>query len=106
MTRRGWLLFVVMCVLWGSPYLLIKVAVADLSPALVVSARTGLAAAVMVPLAARRGMLAAVRRRWRVLLAFSAIEIAGPWFLLTQAEQRLSGSLAGLLIAAVPILAT
>jgi hypothetical protein len=31
-SRRGWLLFIAMCVIWGIPYLLIKVAVADLHP--------------------------------------------------------------------------
>ncbi|MGB8650664.1 MAG: DMT family transporter [Mycobacteriales bacterium] len=105
MTRRGWLLFTAMCVLWGIPYLLIKVAVEDLSPPVVVLARTGLGALVLLPIAVHKGYLTALRQHWRPLLAFTALEIAGPWLLLTDAERSLTSSLSGLLIAAVPMVA-
>ena len=36
MSKRGWILFAAMGVIWGIPYLLIKVAVEDLSPACLV----------------------------------------------------------------------
>jgi drug/metabolite transporter (DMT)-like permease len=102
-TRRGWLLFGAMCFLWGIPYLLIKVAVADLAPSVIVLARTGIGALVLLPIAAARGYLRAVLPLWRWLLLFTALEIAGPWLLLTDAERHLSSSLTGLLIAAVPL---
>jgi drug/metabolite transporter (DMT)-like permease len=103
MTRRGALLFATMCVIWGIPYLLIKVAVRELSPSMLVFTRTGAAALLLLPLAASRGELRPVARRWLPLLAFAAVEIAVPWLLLSTAEQRLSSSLSGLLIAAVPL---
>ena len=103
MTRRGWLLFGAMGFLWGIPYLLIKVAVEDLSPSVVVLARTGIGALVLLPIAAARGYLRPLVPLWRWLLLFTALEIAGPWLLLTDAETHLSSSLAGLLIAAVPL---
>ncbi|WP_084550929.1 DMT family transporter [Actinomadura rifamycini] len=103
MSRRGWVLFALMCVLWGIPYLLIKVAVDEVSVAVVVFARTALGAAVLLPLAFRSGGFGAVRRHWRPLLAFTALEILGPWALLSDAEQQLTSSMTGLLIAAVPI---
>lgn len=103
MTRRGWLLFAAMCVLWGIPYLLIKVAVDELSPPAVVLARTGIGALVLLPVAAARGNLRPLLPLWRWVALFSALEIAGPWLLLTDAERHLSSSLAGLLIAAVPL---
>lgn len=103
MSRRGWILFVAMGVVWGTPYLLIKVAVSDLSPAAIVLARTAIAALVLVPLAAARGELRPVLRRWRPLIAFAVAEMTIPWFLLTSAEQRLTSSLSGLLIAGVPM---
>ena len=103
MTRRGWLLFAAMCVLWGVPYLLIKVAVDELSPSVIVLTRTGVGALVLLPVAAARGYLRPLAPLWRWLLLFSALEIAGPWLLLTDAERHLSSSLAGLLIAAVPL---
>lgn len=105
MSRRGWLLFASMCVIWGVPYLLIRVAVRDLSPSALVLSRTALAALLLVPLAASRDELRPLLRHWRPLAVFAAIEIAIPWYLLGTAEQHLSSSLTGLLIAAVPLVA-
>jgi drug/metabolite transporter (DMT)-like permease len=93
-----------MCVIWGIPYLMIRVAVRELAPVTMVFLRTGLAAALMVPLAARRGELRPLLGRWRPLLAYTAIEVALPWLLLGHAETRLTSSLTGLLIAAVPLI--
>jgi drug/metabolite transporter (DMT)-like permease len=102
-SRRGWLLFAAMCVIWGIPYLMIRVAVREVSPSALVLFRTAIAALLLLPLAARRGELAPLRRRLLPLVAFAAIEIAVPWIALGSAEQRLSSSLTGLLIAAVPL---
>jgi len=105
-TRRGLLLFIAMCVIWGMPYLLILVAVRELSPAVLVLARTTLAAALLLPLAAWRGELRSLAGHWPPLLAFAAIEIAIPWVLLGAAEQHVSSSLTALVIAGVPLVAT
>jgi drug/metabolite transporter (DMT)-like permease len=96
-------LFLAMGVIWGVPYLLIKVAVEEISPALLVLARTLLAGLLLLPLALARGHLRALRPSWLPIAAFAAIEICIPWLLLGVAEQRLSSSLTGLLIAAVPL---
>lgn len=103
MSRRGAALFAAMCLIWGIPYLLIKIAVGELSPAVVVLGRTVLGALLLLPLAAARGQLRPLAARWRPLVAYTVIEICVPWLLLGFAEQRLSSSLTGLLIAAVPI---
>ena len=97
------MLFGAMCVIWGIPYLLIKVAVGDLSPAMLVLARTAIAALLLLPIAAARGELRLVLRYWAPVLAFATIEIAIPWMLLGVAEQRISSSLTALLIAATPL---
>jgi drug/metabolite transporter (DMT)-like permease len=94
-----------MCLLWGVPYLFIRVAVRDLSPATVVFLRTGLGALLLTPVVIRRGGLGALVARWRPLLLYSAIEVAIPWWFLTDAERHLSSALAGLLLAAVPLFA-
>jgi len=104
LTRRGWLLFAAMGVIWGIPYLLIKVAVGGLHPATLVFFRTTLGALLLVPLAATRGDLRPLLRYWRPLLVYTFVEVAAPWFLLADAERRLSSSLTGLLIAAVPLI--
>jgi len=106
MTRRGVLLFAAMCVIWGIPYLLIKVAVEDLSPSMLVLARTSLAAVILLPIALFRRELRPLLPHWLPLLAFAAIEIALPWVLLGAAETKISSSLTALLIATVPLVAT
>src|SRR5580658_5890317 len=102
-SRRGWALFAAMCVIWGIPYLLIRVAVRDVSPGTLVFLRTAIGGVVLLPLAVRAGGFGPVLRRWKPLLAFTILEIAIPWLLLGNAEQHLPSSLTGLLIAAVPL---
>lgn len=104
MSRRGAVLFAVMCLVWGVPYLLIRVAVRDLAPADVVVFRTGLAALVLAPVAVRRGDLRVLARRWRPLMLYTLVELTLPWWLLTSAEEHLSSALSGLLVAVVPLL--
>src|SRR5215475_1616631 len=103
MSRRGWLLFIAMGVIWGIPYLFIRIAVMHLTPASLVFLRAGVAVVLLVPVAAARGQLLPALRRWRPLLAFTMVEIALPWLLLANAEQRLSSSVTGLLLGAVPL---
>jgi drug/metabolite transporter (DMT)-like permease len=103
MNRRGALLFAAMCVIWGIPYLLIRVAVRELAPVTLVFARTALGALLLTPVAAWRGELRPLLRHWKPLLVYTAAEVAIPWVLLARAETRLTSSLTGLLIAAVPL---
>jgi len=105
MTQRGALLFAAMCVIWGIPYLLIKVAVDDMSPSMLVLGRTVIATFLLLPIAAFRGELRPLLPYWLPLVAFAGIEIALPWVLLGAAETEVSSSLTGLLIAAVPLVA-
>jgi drug/metabolite transporter (DMT)-like permease len=102
-SRRGWLLFGAMSVIWGIPYLLIKVALEDLSPVALVFSRSALATLLLVPLAAWRKLLRPLLPSWRPLLIYTFVEICIPWVLLGIAEQELSSSLTGLLVAAVPL---
>jgi drug/metabolite transporter (DMT)-like permease len=102
-TRRGVILFGLMAVIWGIPYLFIRVAVAEVTPATLVFARTGLGALILLPIAIARVDLRTVLAHWRWLVAFAAIEIAIPWVMLASAEQHLSSSLTGLLLAGVPL---
>jgi drug/metabolite transporter (DMT)-like permease len=105
-SRRGWALFVAMSVIWGVPYLLIKVAVGDFSPVVVVFLRCVIGAALLLPWTIARGRLgAALRRHWRALVVFTVLEMTMPWLLLSWAETHLSSSLTGLLVAGVPFVA-
>jgi drug/metabolite transporter (DMT)-like permease len=104
MTRRSILLFASMCVIWGIPYFLIRIAVSEISPAMLVLARTGIGALILMPIVLARGGLRGIGRKWVPLLAFMVAEVGGPWFFLFSAEQRISSSLAGLLISCVPLM--
>ncbi|TMD84651.1 MAG: DMT family transporter [Chloroflexi bacterium] len=104
MTRRGWALFAAMAVIWGIPYLLIKIAVGELTPAALVLLRTAGGAALLLPIAAARGWLTPLLPYWRWVIAYTVVEVSLPWFLLSDAERRLSSSLTGLLVAAVPLI--
>jgi drug/metabolite transporter (DMT)-like permease len=106
MTRRGLVLFGLMSLIWGIPYLFIRVAVAEISPATLVFARTTIAAVILLPFALLRVDLRPVLARWRWVVAFAVVEIAVPWVLLGAAEQQVTSSFAGLLVAGVPLVAT
>lgn len=106
MTRRGLALFVSMAVIWGIPYLFIRVAVAEITPPVLVFLRCVIATAILLPIAVWRVDLRAVLVHWRWVAAFAVIEIAIPWVLLGSAEQHLSSSLTGLLIASTPLVGT
>jgi drug/metabolite transporter (DMT)-like permease len=107
LSKRGAVLFAAMGVIWGIPYLLIKVADGGVSVPVLVWARVTVGAVILVPLALAQGAWraegrAVLRRHWRWLVAYAAIEIIGPWALLSTAERQLSSSTSGLLIASVP----
>jgi drug/metabolite transporter (DMT)-like permease len=104
-SRRGWALFIAMSVIWGVPYLLIKVAVGEVSPEMLVFARCVIGATLLLPWTIARGQLRPALRHWKALLLFTLLEMAGPWFLIAYAETSLSSSLTGLLVAGVPFVA-
>lgn len=98
-----------MSLIWGIPYLLIRVAVTGITPATLVFSRTAIAALILLPIVLARGGWREIfaggwrHGRWLAVAAFAAFEVALPWFFLSSAEQRLSSSLAGLLVSAVPL---
>ena len=103
MPRRFWILFGVLAASWGASYLFIKLALEDLSPAMIVFVRTLLAALVLLPVAARFGVLGSLRGRLRPVAVMGALQVAGPFLLITFGERHIESSLAGILVAAAPI---
>jgi drug/metabolite transporter (DMT)-like permease len=104
MSRKGWLLFIAMSVIWGIPYLFIKIALRELDPTVVVFARVGIAAAVLLPVAVNRRVLRQMRQRWYVVAALALVQIVGPFLLISFGEQHIASSLTSLLIASDPLL--
>lgn len=104
MSRKGWFLFITISLFWGIPYLFIKIAVSEIDPAVVVFARIGLAAVVLIPVAIQRKALGQFRGRWPLLLLLACIHLVLPFLLISYGEQHISSSLTSLLIASEPLL--
>jgi drug/metabolite transporter (DMT)-like permease len=101
---RAWAAFAGVSMLWGMPYLLIKVAVDDgLPPAFVTWVRVVLGAGVLLALARRAAVLNTLHGRARWLVVVAATEIAVPFTLIAVGEQHVSSSLAAIVIAAAPL---
>src|SRR3954447_26392716 len=103
MPRRSWLLLLFLAALWGSSYLFIKIAIDDVSPPIVVFVRTALGALVLLPIFLRRGGIEQLRGLVLPIFALAAIQVAGPFVLISEGEQWIASSLAGILVASAPI---
>jgi drug/metabolite transporter (DMT)-like permease len=90
-------------VIWGLPYLLIRVSMREVSPVFLVFVRTAGGALLLAPFVVRRGALAPLLSRWKAVCAYTVVEIVVPWVVLSNAEKTVTSSLSGLLVAAVPI---
>ena len=109
MSRRGWFLFLLTGLLWGVPYLFIRVAVDPdngFTPATVVFLRTAIGASILIPWAIHQKSLSSAFRGLKYVIPYALLEMIGPWILIGTAEQKISSGLAGLLVASVPIWAT
>ena len=103
MDRRSWSLLLVLGAIWGASYLLIKIGLRDLSPSMVAFVRIALAALVLLPVAAAQGALSGIRARAGWLALVGAVQVAGPFVLISAGEEQISSSLAGILVASVPL---
>ncbi len=97
-------MFVALCLIWGMPYLMVRIAVRELEPSTLVFFRTLLAAVTLTPFVLRAGGVRDLLTHWPWVLAFTFLEMSLPWLLIATAEQRLTSSLAGLLIGAMPLI--
>ena len=104
MPVRTVLLFLAAAVLWGIPYLLVKVAVEEVSPAFLVFARAMLGALVLVPFVLRGGRLRLLRGREGQIAWLALLDLAAPALIIAVGLTVVPSSLAGTLVASVPIL--
>lgn len=102
MSRRALLLFLIAGTAWGLPYLFIRVAVEDFSTPTIIFSRVLIGALVLIPLAMYRKVLTPALKAWPWVLVYAALEMIGPWYLITEAERTINSGLAGLLVATVP----
>lgn len=105
MTRRGWLLLLALGVIWGMPYLFIRIAVETFEPSTLVLLRVGLAAIVLLPIAAARGQLRGLRPHLPWIVLFAVMEMGIAWTFINYAERDLTSSLTALVLATIPTIA-
>ncbi len=103
MDRRSWFWLLALGAIWGASYLFIAIGLRDLSPGMVAFVRVALAAAVLVPLAIAQDALSGARRYLGWLVLVAAVQVAGPFLLISAGEQEIASSLAGILVAAAPL---
>ena len=103
MSKTGWSRFAIVGFIWGVPYLFLKIAVEEISPAVVVLGRVGIGALILLPIALKRNVFFIKRKYWPFVLLYAVTELVGPWYFITVAEQKITSGLAGLLVATVPI---
>jgi drug/metabolite transporter (DMT)-like permease len=104
-SAKGWAAFAAMSLIWGVPYLFIKVAVDDgVSPVFLSFVRVALGAALLLVLASRAGVLSQLRGHWAWIAVYAVIEITLPFPLIAAGEQYVSSSLTAILIASVPLI--
>jgi drug/metabolite transporter (DMT)-like permease len=99
---RVGLTFFALSVIWGIPYLFIKIAVAEVPPLDVAWGRLALGAAILLPVAWQRGALPAAAAHWRAVCAFALAELIVPFPLIALGERWISSSLTAILIATLP----
>lgn len=103
-SARAAALFAAVSVVWGVPYLLIKIAIDDgMPPVFLAWARIALGAAALLTIVPWRAVASALRGRLRWIAAFALAELVLPFPLIAVGEQHVSSSLAAILIAAAPL---
>lgn len=103
MDRRSWALLLVLSSIWGASYLFIEIGLRDLGPGMIAFLRVAFGAAVLVPLAAGRGELGAIRSGAAIVVAVALVQAAGPFLLIGLGQEQISSSLAGILVSSTPI---
>ena len=103
MTVRVWAAFLALCFIWGTPYFFIKTAVQEISPVWVAWGRLVFGTLVLVPIALHRGAFRNLSKHRGAIVAFAFVELVGPFYLIALGERWVSSSLAGILLAAVPL---
>ena len=103
MNRRSWMQFIVVGIVWGFPYLFIRIVIRELTPETMIFFRCAITLVALLPLAMHQRRLDLVLQHWFAIVTYTIVEIAIPWYLLARAEARVPSSVAGLLIATVPV---
>src|SRR3954462_9261367 len=101
-TRRSWMLLVIVAAMWGGSFMLTAIAIRDLAVPVVAFTRTSGCARGLAPIASRRGALAALRGQLWPLLLLGVVQLAAPFLLLGYGQRSVPSGLAGVPVALKP----
>jgi len=97
-------MLVALVLIWGTTFLLVKIAVETVHPAAVAAARVIFAAAVVIPFAILSGRkLPEGARRWIFCAVAGTLSLALPITLLTWAQQTVPSGIVGVYMGAIPL---
>jgi drug/metabolite transporter (DMT)-like permease len=103
-TASDWGLLVALALIWGTSFLVIKIAVSDFGPLTIVAGRLGIAALILVVVARIAGVpLPQTASVWSRLVVLALVGNALPFFLITWGQERIDSGLAGILMAIMPL---
>ena len=106
MSKRSWWHFGLVGLLWGVPYLFMRVAVREYEPTVIVFSRVFIGALILLPIAIKRNAIKPAIPYFKYIALYALCEMVIPWILITNAEKEINSGLTGLLVATVPIWAT
>lgn len=106
MSRRSWWHFGLVGLLWGVPYLFMRIAVKEFEPSVIVFSRVLIGSAILLPIAFKRKAIKPALPYFKYIAFYALCEMTLPWILITSAEKEINSGLAGLLIATTPIWAS
>lgn len=108
-TPADWAMLVALGLIWGAAFMATKIATADFTPLTLAGFRLAVAAGVLALVLALRGERlpglgdAEARRFWAAALAVAVLSNAMPFTSLAWAQRHVPSSLAGVLMATVPL---
>jgi drug/metabolite transporter (DMT)-like permease len=99
-----WLLLLALAAMWGSSFMLTKVAVAAIPPSIVVAGRLGIAAVLLFGALIFAGRhLPGWGRHWFFFIAMALVGNCIPFWLIGWGQQGIDSGLAGILMAIMPL---
>ncbi len=99
-----WLALLALVAMFGSAFLLTKIAVQEIPPVMVVAGRIVIGAILLLVIAYSQGdRLSSLKPYWKLLLALALTGNCIPFFVITWGQQYVESSLAGILMAMMPL---
>jgi len=99
-----WCFLLALVVMFGSAFLLTKIAVQDIPPVLVVAGRIVIGALILCMLAMWQGQsFLSLIAYWKIIIVLALTGNCVPFFLITWGQQYVDSGLAGILMAMMPL---